>query len=127
MIIFFSHIFISILPVFFRINISLMSKVATLATYSFFILFPFYFIKRDLLLFPEYEPIKGWKIGLIIGALFSFVLWIASMLGLLADFVLSDGSSYTNHMFVIFIGSLFGSLVTTAIGMLSGALAKKKV
>lgn len=125
-IVFLTQIIISILPIFFNVNVVLISKIATLATYAFFALFPFFFIKKELVLFSGCAPIKAWKVGLLIGSFFSFVLWIASMLGLLANIMLSDNSNYTDHIVIIFIGSLLGSLITTAIGVLSGALAKKK-
>lgn len=96
------------------------SRVISLLGYLFFMLLPFFCVKKVLII-NKSSGYRGWLIGFGVSLIFAMILLVFSFLDLGIKALLQKNITHSN---LIIFGSVIGSMIEVVIGTFSGGIAQ---
>jgi len=102
--------------------LELLSTVMSIASFAFFVLFPFFLVKKDMKLNHNKKPLSGLLIGLIVSAIFAAVMFSLGLLGSIMSIIRHN--EYSSNVRTVVNGSIIGGGIMILVGTVSGWISQ---
>jgi hypothetical protein len=102
--------------------LELLSTVMSIASLVFFVLFPFFLVKKEIILNHNKKTLSGLLIGLIVSAIFAAVMLILGLLGSIMSIIRHN--EYISNVRMVVNGSIIGGGIMIFVGTVSGWISQ---